>query len=238
MKKFLDDLVIEYKTAAYIPKDPISLPHRYLADPKACEFVAFLTALLSYGRRDFIIQTVDGLLAKMDHEPQAFLENFNAKRDQKLFKSFVYRFNKGPDIVFLMQRLQWAYREYESLENLFPADGDLKTRMAGFLDLLIGDKPLKTYGQKFLFAHPSQGGACKRMNMFLRWVVRQDGPNEDRVDLGLWRKALTPAELMIHPCVQDEQVVAVQCSANGQLGNGVGNDRCLADVLSRRSRQI
>ncbi len=199
MKAFLDTLVSRYKTAAYIPTDPISLPHRYLQDPKTCELVAFFTALFSYGRRDLIIQAVNDLLARMDHDPRAFVAAYSPKADRKVFDGFVYRFNKSADVDFLVQRLQWAYREYDSLEELYLAGKtqDFKTSMAVFIDTLVGNTPLKTYGQKFLFAHPRQGGACKRLNMFLRWVVRQDAPDEDRVDLGLWKRALRPADLML-----------------------------------------
>jgi uncharacterized protein (TIGR02757 family) len=195
----MDALVAQYKVPAYIDNDPIQIPYRFVDDPKACELVAFITALFSYGRRDLIIETVTNLFRLTDNDPLGFLENFGAKRDAKLFQHFVYRFNKGGDLVFLWERLQWVYREYGSLENLFLASGapDLRSGIARFTDALLGENPLQTYGVKFLFAHPDKGGACKRFNMFLRWMVREDMDPAGRVDFGLWRNALRPADLIV-----------------------------------------
>jgi uncharacterized protein (TIGR02757 family) len=198
-----DALVQQYKNPTYIENDPIRLPYRYADDPKACELVAFITALFSYGRRDLIIATLEQLFRIMGKKPMRFLENYDPKRDAKLFEHFVYRFNKGPDVVFLLERLQWAYTEYGSLENLFlealtvDASLTLKTGIAGFIDRLLGTKTPDSYGLKFLFAHPNKGGACKRFNMFLRWMVRQDNDPAGRVDFGLWTKALQPRDLLV-----------------------------------------
>lgn len=201
----LDALVAQYKIPSYVQSDPIQIPYRFMDDPKACELSAFITALFSYGRRDLIIGTISQLFQITENDPVGFLENFNPKRDAKLFQHFVYRFNKGPDLVVLWERLQWAYREYESLENLFLASipahtaqpDKLKAGIAGFTDALLGEHEVRSYGLKFLFAHPDKGGACKRFNMFLRWMVRQDLEPSGKVDFGLWRKALSPADLLV-----------------------------------------
>lgn len=204
----LDALVTQYKIPAYVQSDPIQIPYRFVDDPKACELVAFITALFSYGRRDLIIDTISGLFRITEGDPVAFMESFNPKRDAKLFQHFVYRFNKGPDVAFLWERLQWAYREYGSLEALFeaamaqggsdqPDASRLKVGIAGFTDLLLGSQEPNSYGLKFLFAHPGKGGACKRFNMFLRWMVREDLEPSGRVDFGLWKQTLQPSELLI-----------------------------------------
>jgi uncharacterized protein (TIGR02757 family) len=212
----LDALVTQYKVPSYVESDPIQIPYRFAGDSKACELSAFITALFSYGRRDLIIGTISELFQITENDPVGFLENFNPKRDAKLFQHFVYRFNKGPDLVVLWERLQWAYREYGSLENLFveamqtrathSPEGPqgnlradrLRSGIAGFTDALLGEEhQARSYGLKFLFAHPDKGGACKRFNMFLRWMVRQDLEPSGKVDFGLWKNALTPAELMV-----------------------------------------
>jgi uncharacterized protein (TIGR02757 family) len=215
----MDALVAQYKIPSYVQSDPIQIPYRFASDPKACELSAFITALFSYGRRDLIIGTISELFQITENDPVGFLENFNPQRDAKLFQHFVYRFNKGPDLVVLWERLQWAYREYESLENLFieatqtrqasmarqarskpspdGAEDRLRNGIAGFTDALLGEHQARSYGLKFLFAHPDKGGACKRFNMFLRWMVREDLEPSGRVDFGLWKNALTPAELMV-----------------------------------------
>lgn len=196
-----DALVSQYKVPGYIENDPIRIPHRFVQDARTCELVAFITALFSYGRREAIIETVSNLIRIMDNDPVVFVENFQAQRDARLFQHFVYRFNKAPDVVFLLQRLQWVYREFGSLEDLFEAclkaPGDVKSGIAGFTDALLGENPPDTYGLKFLFAHPQKGGACKRFNMFLRWMVREDRDPGGRVDFGLWKRALRPADLLV-----------------------------------------
>jgi uncharacterized protein (TIGR02757 family) len=205
---YLDALVTQYKTPAYIGNDPIQIPYQYVTNPKACELVAFITSLFSYGKRELIIATMTHLFQLVDQDPLNFLENFNPKKDAKLFQHFVYRFNKGADVVYLWQRLQWAYREFGSLENLFvhnltdlakqqDAPSLLKAGIAHFTDQLLGFEPPRTYGLKFLFAHPAKGGACKRFNMFLRWMVRQDIEPSGKVDFGLWKKALKPSDLLV-----------------------------------------
>lgn len=197
-KAFLDDLAARYKTTAFIASDPIQIPHRFNDDPKACELVAFITAMMAYGRRDLIIAAVSNMLARMDNDPVAFVESFRPDRDGKAFKGFVYRFYKGPDLAFLIERLQAAYRHYGSLEAVFIENSgkNLKDSVDGFVGALLEGRSPAGYGQKFMFARPAGGGPCKRMNMVLRWLVRQDEPG-GRVDFGLWQRALTPAELII-----------------------------------------
>lgn len=197
-----DALVAQYKTPAYIENDPIQLPYRYADDPKTCEMVALITALFSYGRREAIIETMRRVFRIMGDSPLDFVQNFSPKRDGKLFSHFLYRFNKPGDLVFLLSRLQWVYQHYESLEDLFLAQQlgttpDLKTGIAGFTDVLLNHQPPATYGLKFLLAHPTNGGACKRFNMFLRWMVRQDPEPAGRVDFGLWQRALSPKGLLV-----------------------------------------
>lgn len=210
LKKLFDQWVTEYKTPHYITEDPLQIPYRFAEDPKACELIAFMTALLSYGRRSLIIESVTRLVKIMGNDPIAFLEHFHPLRDAKLFQHFTYRFNTGQDIVFLLTGLQWAYQQFGSLEALFryglPQSSaheraDIKAGIANFLDTLVlagGSKPnTLSGGLKFLLAHPKNGGACKRFNMFLRWMVRHDCAPEPRVDLTLWKSALSPADLIV-----------------------------------------
>ncbi len=199
---FLNALVAQYKVPGYIQNDPIQIPWRY-DHPADRELVAFITAMFSYGRRDVIIETISRLVKILGPRPVEFVGNFEARRDARLFKHFVYRFNKGPDVVFLLERLRWALETHGSLEALMRASfapetrPDLRAATANFLNALLGETPLDSYGVKFLFAHPDRGGACKRFNMFLRWVVREDADPAGRVDFGLWKNSLRPADLLI-----------------------------------------
>jgi uncharacterized protein (TIGR02757 family) len=208
----MDALVAQYKTPAYVTNDPIQLPYQYVDDPRACELVAFVTALFSYGRRDLIIETMKQVFRIVGPRPVQFLAQYDAKRDAKLFQHFIYRFNKGPDLAFLWERLQWAYDAHGSLEALFQhglqtvaianngatEGSQLKLGIAAFIDQLLGaNSTPQSYGLKFLFAHPDKGGACKRFNMFLRWMVRHDPEPSGRVDFGLWKTALQPLDLLV-----------------------------------------
>lgn len=197
----LDALVQQFKTPAFIATDPLQFPHRYAEDPKTCEWVGFLAALLSYGRRDKILETMEGVLARMDHDPAGFLQGFSPQRDSGLFADFVYRFNRGEDLVAVLARLQRVYTQSGSLEAFFQQDDTpqtpLQERLGGFMDRFIALGKPPGPGLRFLLAHPHRGGACKRLHMFLRWMVRQDGPGPDKVDLGIWHTALAPRELLI-----------------------------------------
>ena len=195
IKQLLDYLVLAYKTPQFITSDPVSIPHRFKHDKKAAELTAFLAALFTYGQRPKIIALLNNLLSTMNNDPVGFVENFNPKKEGKLFKNFVYRFNTGDDLIVLLSCLQHAYKEYQSLENMFTAHkqpDNLQQSIGGFLDELTRNTPPQSSGLKFLFAHPRHGGPCKRFNLFLRWVVRKDA-----ADLGLWHTALGPAELTI-----------------------------------------
>jgi uncharacterized protein (TIGR02757 family) len=198
LKRFLDELVLQYNTPDFIPADPVSFPHRFRTDPDNCELVAFLAALLAYGRRSQILQTLDGVLARLGDNPRDYVEHFSAKAAKKDFADFVYRFNRGDDLVWLFGRLQALYGDFGSLEAAFAKaysqTPDLQSALTGFMDALMGEKPpplLCREGLKFLLPHPKNNGACKRLHLFLRWMVRQDA-----VDFGLW-KALPASALLI-----------------------------------------
>lgn len=202
LKDFLDGLVTQYKTTAFIATDPISFPHRFRLEPKTCEWVGFLAALFSYGRREKILETVEWILGRMEGDPAGFLTDFHPKRDKKRFSNFVYRFNREEDLLALFSRLQHIYQEYGSIEQFFMAPSpkvelSLQEQLGDFMDrfIALGESP--SAGLKFLLAHPARGGACKRLHMYLRWMVRQDEPDTPSIDLGLWQRALKPSQLMI-----------------------------------------
>jgi len=216
----LNKLVVEYKKPAYVASDPIQFPYRYIdTDTKTVELVAFIAAMFSYGRREQVIASLNKIFARMGKSPVSYLEGFDPKREKKHFQDFVHRFNTGDDVLFLLSRLQAVYDQHGSLEGIFAtaledsaklsAPGTLepahpymgselfKAALGSTLDTLLGSNIPERYGIRFLFAHPARGGACKRFNMFLRWVVREDKEPSGRVDFGLWKKALLPRDLRI-----------------------------------------
>ncbi len=186
LKEFLDDKVQYYNHPRFIQSDPISIPHRF-SKKEDIEIAAFLTATIAWGQRITILKNANSLLNKMDENPHDFILNFS-KNDLIPFKNFVHRTFNGTDCIYFLKALQIIYREKKSIESLFTdhfnekTDKDYKAAISGwrnfFFSLTHADRSLKH------FANPQEGSASKRINMFLRWVIRKDSSG---VDFGLWK---------------------------------------------------
>lgn len=196
-----DAMVTHYCHRGFIRQDPISFPHRYLnsSDWRDAEFAAFLASLFSYGRRDKILETLDGIFSRMGNQPVSELLDLSPEEMKRRFKGFYYRFNVADDLLFLLRRLSEIYQRNGSLKQhwsgIHRETGDIRLSIHRFQEMLLHDGsalPPKTYGIRFLFANPVRNSAAKRFNMFLRWVVRSD-----EVDMGLWSDVTSPAELMM-----------------------------------------
>jgi uncharacterized protein (TIGR02757 family) len=182
--------------------DPVEFPHRY-RDPRDIEVSALLAAALAYGRADLFRPKVEGLLRQMGPSPAAFVRALDVAGARALLEGFVYRFNVGTDVAVLLLGMGKALREHGSLEALFVRGfgeaGSLHAALTAFTsalrDLPMG--PLREAmgperGLHHLLPSPLGPGAAKRLNLYLRWMVR--GP--DAVDFGIW-KQLRPAQLLI-----------------------------------------
>lgn len=190
MKEFLDRLVKKYETKDFIKDDPIKFPHRYIAKNDV-EISALISALFAFGKREAFIQKLDFLFSVMQNEPYNFICAFDNKNES--LKNFVYRFVKGFDLICFLESLNKLYcRDNSSIGELF-FEGKQKKCMlkyaSNYFYSCLNCKP--ELGFCHLFARPQNGGAMKRMNMFLRWMVRK-GP----VDLGIW-DFIKPSELLI-----------------------------------------
>lgn len=188
VKEILDRRLEEIRADEFIPCDPVSVPHRY-QQTEDIELTAFLTALLSWGRRDMILRAANQLLTPMGKHPYEFL--LNATPDDMAYaNSFVYRTMKGTDAVFLLKSLQAVYRQYGSLEIFFKGNSILN----GLSDLrnALLEFPHEKRSEKHL-ADVRKKAAAKRLQMFLRWMVRHD---DKGIDFGLW-KTVSPAKLIL-----------------------------------------
>lgn len=182
--------------------DPIELVHRYRT-PRDLEVVGLLAAALAYGRADLFKPKVDGLLAQMGSSPSQFVEALTVSRAAKLLEGFVYRFNLGTDVGVLLMGMGATLREKGSLEALMVEGlGDsLHGALAHFTGGLRAAAPIEALRQKLgpdrglhhLLPHPLGAGAAKRLNLYLRWMVR--GP--DAIDFGVWKRI--PASRLIIP---------------------------------------
>lgn len=196
LKSVLDRLYAEYDFPARMLFDPIELPHRY-ADPADIEVTGFLSCCLAYGKVNLFKPVLESIFDRMsgrEKSPREFLLRFNAKKERDLFAGVQYRFNRNEDILALLHVLHRVLSRKGSLETIFMkhySDGDptVGGGLAGLVEELLSVDTSAVYGEDkrpygFLqfFPSPAGGSACKRMNLFLRWMVR------DRdIDFGLWR---------------------------------------------------
>lgn len=208
----LEELTLKYETADFIKDDPIQFPHRFSA-PEDVEIAAFIASLFAYGNRKIFIKKLEELFNIMQNKPLEYVLNFDAKT----LKGFNYRFAKDFDIIEVFNILHKLYKEDGGLKKLFeygyfipsPLEGEdefrceervSEIRVRGNIQQMLQCVTDYFYaniknqvGQGFyhLIPNPKNKGAMKRMNMFLRWMVRKGS-----VDLGLWAFIPTSALLM------------------------------------------
>lgn len=195
---------MRYNQPDFIADDPISIPHRFGHLPDR-EIMGFWTAMLAWGQRKTIIQNAERLVALMDGAPHDFVLN-HVEKDRERFLSFKHRTFQATDTLWFLEFFQQYYRQNNSLEYAFTrhlTTGDSTTESA-----LIGfhrhffDHPYAPDRTRKHVATPERGSTCKRLNMFLRWMVRRD---EAGVDFGQWA-GIRPAQLLIPLDVHVERV--------------------------------
>ena len=172
--------------------DPVQFVWRY-DEPADREIVAFLASGLAFGNVTSIMRTLEGLLSRLGTRPAEHVLAFDPRRDGAALSSFVHRWTKGVDVVALLLILQQMLRRAGTLEAFFvagddPASADVGPGLESFSTRASGIDVVGAYrahrpraGVDYFFARPSRGGACKRLNLFLRWMVRCD-----RLDPGGW----------------------------------------------------
>lgn len=204
LKAYLDTCVDQYNRPSFIEFDPISIPHRF-SKLQDIEIMGFWTAMLSWGQRKTIIKSALNLIERMDGAPYDFILH-HEEADRKRLESFYHRTFQPIDTLYFLEFFQDYYRKNDSLEKAFSRhlpDGAPHVEMAlkGFHDqyFALPDAPERT--RKHV-ATPARKSTCKRVNMFLRWMVRQD---KQGVDFGLWKK-ISPAQLLIPLDVHVERI--------------------------------
>ena len=193
LKDFLNEKADQYNQPEFIENDPISIPHRF-SKKQDIEIAGLFAAVLAWGQRKTIIRKSLELMERMDNDPYNFILNHN-DRDLKRFKDFKHRTFNETDTLFFIESLKTIYSNQSSLEASFHVEGEPKIEkgLIKFYHTFFGiDHPRRT--QKHL-PTPERKSTCKRINMYLRWMVRSD---ERGVDFGLWKK-ISPAQL-ICPC--------------------------------------
>ncbi|MBT8379745.1 MAG: TIGR02757 family protein [Ignavibacteria bacterium] len=177
--------------------DPLQFPHMF-SDKKDIEVMALIASVFAYGNVKQINSSLNKFLKIAENEPHKFIRNYKYSVKSK---SLIHRFYSENDVCKLFVFLQSAYNEYGSLENLFLAGLEenhlnLKNTITNFSNYFLS-KSEKEFGEisrgiRFMFPLPEKGSACKRMNLFLRWMVRKD-----ELDFGLWNEI--PTKKLIIP---------------------------------------
>jgi len=183
----------EYNSSSFIEADPISIPHRF-AKKQDIEIAAFFSATIAWGNRKSIITSANKLMNLMDNAPHDFVLN-HQDNDLKNLLEFKHRTFNATDTLYFVEFLKQHYSKHESLEDAF-LKSEIKNAqvetLSGFHNYFFSleDSPHRT--RKHV-ATPVRGSTCKRINMFLRWMVRKD---KSGVDFGIWKK-IKPAQLLI-----------------------------------------
>lgn len=202
LRVFLDQKVFQYNQKGFIAHDPICIPHLF-SKKQDIEIMGFWAAVLAWGQRKTIINKCKELIELMDGSPYDFICH-HEDSDLKRLLGFKHRTFNATDTLYFIQFFKQHYQNHRSLESaFFTAEGQTMEQMlnqfrANFFSF-TPDYPPRT--QKHIAA-PSQKSACKRINMFLRWMVRNDTQG---VDFGLW-KNIKPNQLVCPIDVHVERV--------------------------------
>ncbi|HQI70447.1 MAG TPA: TIGR02757 family protein [Bacteroidales bacterium] len=185
LRSLLEEKYNEYCTPAFIDDDPISIPH-YFSKKEDIEIAGFCAAMLAWGQRQQIIKSARSLMQMMDYAPYDFLTGATTK-ELMPFQSFVYRTFNGDDCIFFMRSLRNIYMKHHGLEAVFTEGyhrhGDLYAAIVMFRNTFFEIDHLPR-SEKHI-SNPARNSACKRLHLFLRWMVRS---NIRGVDFGLWNE--------------------------------------------------
>lgn len=190
LKDFLEAKVVQYNTFDFIEPDPISVPHRYSVK-EDIEIAGFLAATIAWGNRTMITKNGHRMMDLLGDSPYDFVMNHNEYQLEKL-EGFVHRTFNSVDFTHLIKALQYIYSSKNGLEGIFNLHQSEDSLANGIQELhhAFFEIPHLSRTKKHV-ANPNKGSVSKRINMFLRWMIRQDNAG---VDFGLW-KNISPSKL-------------------------------------------
>jgi len=201
-KNFLESLYNMYNERSFVTSDPIQFLYRYTEAPDI-EIAGLIVSSLAYGRVAGILSSVSKVLNKMKPSPYSFLVTNGREELGIVFKGFKHRFTTDKELTNFLLAIKQIIRHFGSLENCFAEgfneqDDTIMSALNIFVHKLLEGldgrhkSPPETFSKSSLLPDPSKGSACKRLNMFLRWMVRKDN-----IDPGIWEKV--PASKLIMP---------------------------------------
>ncbi len=184
LKELLDRLAEKYNTPAFIPEDPISIPHRF-TKKEDIEISGFLASVIAWGNRSSILKSASKMMEMMDNDPYHFVCNARDK-DLKPLSGFVHRTFNGSDMLFFVESLKNIYKNHNGLHRVFSEGYSRKESITGTLEYfrkIFLEADHEKRSEKHI-PDISKKTAAKKINMYLRWMVRHD---KNGVDFGLWR---------------------------------------------------
>jgi len=204
LKKFLNSKVDLYNQPSFIKDDPVCIPHLF-TKKQDIEIAGLFAALFAWGNRTTIINKSKELMSRMDNAPHEFILDHQQK-DLKKIIGFKHRTFNDTDLLYFIEFLKNHYSSFTSLETAFTnqlrkEDVDIEQALNGFYTYFFSLEHVPTRTRKHI-ACPEKNSSCKRLNMFLRWMVRKD---KKGVDFGIWEK-ISPAQLI---CPIDVHVARV-----------------------------
>jgi uncharacterized protein (TIGR02757 family) len=197
LKDFLEAKVEEYDKPAFIKDDPVSIPHLF-TKKQDIEIAAFFAAIFAWGNRTIIINKSKELMQLMEMQPYEFCLNHDAE-DLKRIQQFKHRTFNATDLLYFIEFLKFHYSNYHSLEDAFVKnmnntssdDNLIEHALVNFHHYFFSLEHVPQRTKKHI-ATPEKKSNCKRLNMFLRWMVRKD---DNGVDFGIWSK-IKPSQLI------------------------------------------
>lgn len=190
LKEFLDEKVLLYNHQNFIETDPIQIPHKFSLK-EDIEIAGFLVATIAWGNRKSIINNGYKLMDLMGNSPYDFVMNFSGNNSEA-FSNFVHRTFNNEDLLYFLKSLQNIYANHGGLENVFSkyAEKDSMQPAIHHFKKTFFELPHFPRSQKHI-SDPLKNSAAKRINMFLRWMVRNDNAG---VDFGIWN-TISPSQL-------------------------------------------
>jgi uncharacterized protein (TIGR02757 family) len=205
LKRHLDAFLEAFPRERHVSEDPVKFLHRY-DDARDREVVGIIVAAFAYGNVKSILASCERALSFLGSRPSEALAAFDPRSDARRLRGFYHRFNTSRDLGVFFWMLRRLLEDHGSLENVFlrglsPEDTDTGAAIAAFSSAMLSTGYEQFYparelrqriGVRFLLSSPTDGSACKRMNLYLRWMVRPD----DGVDCGVWSR-IRPGQLVI-----------------------------------------
>lgn len=194
LKSYLDELYLKYKKK-HSSKDPVWILHEF-RDDRDIELAGLITSCYAYGQVDQINFFIRKFLNNIGYKVYEFTSNYSEHKDKKYIKDIYYRFNSSDDLSRLLINLNRVLEKHSSLKKLFiachdPSDENIINALQKFTEVINGKRKNKS-SYDYLIPSPEQKSTCKRLNLYLRWMIRKD-----EIDTGIWSPEVSRSQLIM-----------------------------------------